>query len=237
LKGFQKLTRVDDALQAFFTTLHIKPLKTLTVPLHLALNRILAEDVTAETDLPRFDRSAVDGYAIKAEQTFGATQFKPKNLQLTDQETLRERETKQVWTGNLIPKRANAVVMLEDTKRVKNEIEVWSPVTPGENASKKGEDIRKGEVAASRGTRLKPQHLGLIAALGVNKVNVFDKPKIAVLATGNELVKLSGKLRGDQVFDVNRLVLSSLCLELGAETLDLGIARDDVDEILAKMKL
>lgn len=237
LKGFQKLTSVDDALQVFFTTLQMKRLKTVTVPLVSALNRVLAEDIIAEVNLPRFDRSAVDGYAVMAEDTVGATQFKPKTLQLTDRDVIRDKQTKQVWTGIPIPKGANAVVMLEDTKRIRVEIEVWSPVTPGENVSKRGEDIRKGEVAASAGMRLRPQHLGLIAALAVSKVNVFEKLQIGILATGNELVELGGKLRENQIFEVNKLVLSSLCSELGADAIDLGIARDDVDEIFEKLKL
>jgi molybdopterin molybdotransferase len=127
--------------------------------------------------------------------------------------------------------------MLEDTKQVKNEIEVWSTATPSVNVSKTGEDVRKGETAVAAGTRLKAQHLGLLAALGTSAVNVFKKPKIAVLATGNELAEVGNELKSSQVFDVNRLVLSSLCIELGAETLDLGIARDDVDVILTKLKV
>lgn len=237
LKGFQKLTSVDDALQVFFSTLQMKRLRIVIVPLSSALDRVLAEDIIAKVDLPRFDRSAVDGYTVRAEDTVGATQFRPKTLQLTDRDVIGDKQTKQVWTGTPIPKGANAVVMLEDTKRIRDKIEVWSPVTPGENVSKRGEDIRKGEVAASAGMRLKPQHLGLIAAFGVGEVNVFEKPKIAILATGNELVELGGKLRGNQIFEVNKLVLSSLCSELGAETLGLGIARDNVDEISAKLKL
>jgi molybdenum cofactor synthesis domain-containing protein len=237
LKGFQKLTPVDDALHIFFSTLQVRHLKTVTVSLVSALNRVLVEDITAKVYLPRFDRSAVDGYAVRAEDTVGATQFKPKTLQLADRDVTGDKQAKQVWTGTIIPERANAVVMLEDTKRIRDEIGVWSPVTPGENVSKKGEDIRKGEVAASAGTRLRPQHLGLIAALGISEVNVFEKPKIAILATGNELVELGGRLRENQIFEVNRLVLSSLCSELGAEAIDLGIARDDVDEITGKLKL
>lgn len=237
MKGFQKLTSVDDALQTFFAALQVKQLKTISIPLVSALNRVLAEDITAKVDLPRFDRSAVDGYAVRAEDTIAATQFKPRTLQLTNHDVIGDKQTRQVWTGTSIPKRANAVVMLEDTKRIRDKIEVWGPVTPGENVSKRGEDIREGEVAASAGMRLRPEHLGLIAALGVGEVNVFERPRIAVLATGNELVKLGGKLRKNQIFEVNKLVLSSLCSELDAEAIDLGIARDDVDEILEKLKL
>ena len=237
LKGFQKLTSVDEALQMFFNTLRIKKLKAVVVPLHSALNRVLAEDIIARENLPRFDRSAVDGYAVRAEDTFEASQFKPKTLRITEEDGVGSKQAKQVWTGNPIPKGANAVVMLENTKPINGEVEVWVSITPGENISKKSEDVRKGEVAAKAGTRLKPQHLGLIAALGIAEVKVVERPKIAILATGNELVEIGGKPGEDQIFEVNRLILSALCRELDAEPVDLGIVKDDEDEILGKLKI
>jgi molybdopterin molybdotransferase len=126
--------------------------------------------------------------------------------------------------------------MLENTKRNGNEIEVWTPLTPGENVSKRGEDVAEGENALTAGTRLRPQHLGLIAALGKAEVKVFEKPKIAILATGNELVNVGGNVGENQIFEVNRLVLSAMCQESGTEPVDLGIARDDVKEIMEKLK-
>lgn len=237
LKGFQKLTSIDDALRTFFDQLGIEKLRKVTAPVHQALNSVLAEDVIAEENLPRFDRSAVDGYAVRAEDTFEVSQFKPKTLRITDGDEVGEKQAKQLWTGNPIPKGANAVMMLEKTKRPNDKIEVWVPVTPGENISKKGEDASKGEVAVKAGTRLKPQHLGLIAALGITEVKVVDKPKIAILATGNELIEIDSKTRENQIFEVNRLILSALCQELGAEPLDLGIAKDDVNEISEKLRV
>ena len=237
LKGFQKLTSVDEALQMFLNTLRIKKLKAVVVPLHSALNRVLAEDIIARENLPRFDRSAVDGYAVRAEDTFEASQFKPKTLRITEEDGVGSKQAKQVWTGNPIPKGANAVVMLENTKPINGEVQVWVSVTPGENISKKSEDVRKREVAAKAGTRLKPQHLGLIAALGIAEVKVVERPKIAILATGNELVEIGGKPGEDQIFEVNRLILSALCRELDAEPVDLGIVKDDEDEVLGKLKI
>ena len=237
LKGFQKLTSVDDALQKFFSAVVFRKPRTVAVQLDSALNRVLAENVVAEVDLPRFNRSAVDGYAVSASRTVGATQFKPKVFRLTDNSRIGAEGTKQVWTGNVIPEGADAVVMLEDTKLAKERVDVWTQVTPGENVSKKGEDIRRGDVAAEMGTRLRPQHLGLIAALGMNRVKVYDKPRIAVLATGNELVELGNRLQGSQIFETNKLVLSALCRDLGAEPLDMGIARDDVDEIFERLRV
>jgi molybdopterin molybdotransferase len=236
LRGFQKLTPIENALQLFFDSLRIERLNYVITPLHEALNRVLAEGIIAEEDIPRFDRSAVDGYAVKAENTFEASQFKPKTLQIIDDDEVGENQAKQVWTGNPIPKGADAVVMLENVNRVGSEIEVWIPVTPSENVSKKGEDIQKGEVAVKAGTRLKPQHLGLIATLGIVEVKVVERPRIGILATGNELAEIGDKRRKDQIIEVNRLILSALCRELEAEPIDLGISKDDVEEILEKTK-
>jgi molybdopterin molybdotransferase len=236
LRGFQKLTLIEKALQLLFDSLRIERLNLVPIPLHEALNRVLAEDIIAEEDIPRFDRSAVDGYAVKAEDTFEASQFKPKTLRIIDKGEVGEKQAKQVWTGNPIPKGANAVVMLENANRIDSKIEVWTSVTPGENISKKGEDIQKGEVAVKAGTRLKPQHLGLVASLGIVEVKAVERPKIGILATGNELVEIGSKRQDDQVFEVNRLILSALCRELDVEPVDLGIAKDDVEEISRKIK-
>jgi molybdopterin molybdotransferase len=237
LKGFQKLATIEEAKRLFFNSLKVGRTKAVVVSVQDALNRVLAEDLIAEEDLPRFDRSAVDGYAVKAEDTFGVSQFKPKTLRLTSASEVKNGEAKQVWTGTPIPKGADAVLMLENVKLVSDgEIEVWTAITPGENVSKRGEDIAKGTIAIKAGTRLKPHHLGLIAALGKGKINVFEKPKVAILATGNELVMVGEKLRENQIYEVNRLLLASLCHEIGAEPIDLGIAKDDVEEISEKLK-
>lgn len=237
LKGFQKLVSTEEALDSLLNNVKLEHLKTVSVSLPNALNRVLAENIIAEEDLPRFNRSAVDGYAVKAKDTFSASQFKPKSLRLTVEKALREGEAKEVWTGNPLPKGADAVLMLENVKRVNSEIEVWTAVTPGENISKKGEDVAKGETAVKAGTRLKPHHLGLIASLGLTEVCVYEKPKVAVLATGNELVEVGQKPEEDQIFEANRLIISSLCRELGAEPLDVGIAKDNTEEISQKIKL
>ena len=220
LRGFQKLASVDDALRKFFAAVEFKQPRAGVVLLDSALNRVLAENVVAKVDIPRLNRSAVDGYAVEAEETVGATQFRPEVFQLTGDNRIGVGRAKQVWTGTPIPEGADAVVMLEDTKQVKDKINVWSQMTPGENVSKKGEDIQKGNIAAKAGTRLKPQHLGLIAALGISKIKVYDRPKIAVLTTGNELVELGNRLKESQIFDTHKLVLSALCRDLGAEPLD-----------------
>jgi len=237
MKGFQKLTPVEDARLAFLNNLNLQPTPKTTIHTTEALNRVLAEDIVAKTDLPRFDRAAVDGYVVRAEDTFGATQYKPCIFQYTKEDTLTQNQTKQVWTGNSLPKNASAVAMLEDTETAKAKLEVWTPLTPGENISKRGEDILEGQTAIQAGTRLKPHHLGLVAALGETQVKVHEKPKVAIIATGNELAELGTRLQENQIYDTNRLVLSGLCWENGAEPLDLGIVKDSVNDITERLRV
>ena len=234
LKGFQELVRVEDALEKWLAAIEFHPNST-SVSLLTAQNRVLSSHIIANTDLPRTDRSAVDGYAVKATETIGASQPKPKIFKVNERDAIGPNQAKQIWTGNTIPENADAVVMLENTKTVGKILEIWSPTTRWENVSRKGEDIKKGEIAVKTGTRLKPHHLGIIAAFGMSEVEVFQKPKVAVLATGNEIVRAGDKIRENRVFDSNRVVLTALCNELGAEVIDLGIARDDMEEISQKL--
>ncbi len=235
LKGFEKLTDIDNALSIFFRKLELKRTKPVQIPIKKSLGRITAGDVMAAHDLPRFNRSAMDGYAVKARDTFEASQFNPRALRLTEYKKVQKNEARRIWTGNPLPSGANAVVMLEHTKEIQDGIEVWTAVTPGENVSKKGEDVHKGEIAIRDGTQLGPHHIALLAALGLVQISVREKPKVAVLSTGNELIDVGCKPKSGQVLDVNRLLLSCMCTELGAETVDLGIATDDADAINIKI--
>ena len=235
LKGFEKLTNVDDALSSFLGQLKPEKLDSERIPLHAALGRVMAEDIRAKHNLPAFDRSAVDGYALKAENTFGVSAFKTKTFKLTEDKVC-ENEAKELWTGNPVPEGADAVVMLEYTKKVGDKIELATSVTPGRNVSKMGEDVTEGNVAIESGIRLNPHHLSLLAALGETDVSVVRKPKVAILATGNELVELGQKLGHGKIIETNRLLFSSLCIELGAEPLDLGLAKDDLEQIVSKIR-
>jgi molybdopterin molybdotransferase len=235
LKGFQKLTRVDEALRIWLDALKIKKCSAVTVPLDKALNRVLAMNLVAKDDLPRFDKSAVDGYALRAADTTGATQFKPTSFRLTEAEEVGANQARQIWTGNPVPKGADAVVMLENTKKRDGELEVSVPLARGGNVSKKGEDVKKGETILKAGTRLKPYHIALLAAMGNTTIKVAEKPRIGILATGNELAEAGTQPAANQIFDSNRIMLSAMCRELGAEPADLGIAKDDMAEIAAKI--
>ena len=236
LKGFEKLTNIDEAFSALIGKLEPKSLRSERIPIRTALRRVTAEKILARNDLPPFDRSAVDGYALKAQNTFEASQFNSRTLKLTENEEIHEGEAKQIWTGNSLPRGADAVVMLEHTRKTRDLIEVGITVTPGGNVVKKGEDVKKGEVAVEARTRLKPHHLGLLAALGATDVAVVLKPTAAILSTGNELVELGNKSRPNQIVETNRLIFFSLCQELGAEPLDLGIAKDDLEEISTRIR-
>jgi molybdopterin molybdotransferase len=238
LKGFQKLTLTDQALQTWFEMLQIGKPKVTAVSLQEALGRVLAEDLVAQEALPRFDKSAMDGYAVKSADLVGASQSKPVVLQLTQAQTdlVDARQAKQVWTGNPIPRGADAVVMLENTQKHGVELEVWSQLTPGTNISKIGEDIKNGDLVVKAGTRLNPYHLGIAAALGKTQLKVSQKLKIAIIATGNEITEVGTERASNQIYDSNKTMVAAMCYELGAEPTDLGIAKDNTDEIAEKIQ-
>ncbi len=236
LKGFQKLTSVDEALKKWFNFLKITKPEAELVLLGKALNHVLAEDVIAEENLPRFDRSAVDGYALTAEATLGASQFKPVFFKLVESDVIDSNQVKQVWTGNPLPKGANAIVMIENTRKDDDTIKVEVQLAPSDNVVKKGEDVKKDELIITAGTRLNPYHLGLLAAFGKSQDSVTKKPRVAVLATGNELAPVDGKPAVNQIYESNRTLISAMCLELDAEPIDLGIAKDDLNEITQEIK-
>jgi molybdopterin molybdotransferase len=236
LKGFQKLTLTDQALAKWLSTLKIGKPKAENVPLREAVGRVLAEDFVAVEDLPRFEKSAMDGYAVKASDLAGASQSKPKTLKLTGADRVGVGEAKQVWTGNPIPSGADCVVMLEYTMQSEGELEVWSQLATGTNVAKIGEDTKKGTLIAKAGTRLNAYHLGLAAALGFAEHAVAEKPQIAILTTGNEIAEVDSERLPNQIFDSNKTMVVAMCQELGAETSDEGIAKDDTAEIAAKIQ-
>lgn len=236
LKGFQKLTLTDQALQKWFSVLQLGKPKVVTVNLQDALGRVLAEDLVALEDLPRFDKSAMDGYAVKSSDLVGASQSQPAVLQLTQEDHVEAKQAKQIWTGNPIPKGADVVVMLENTQKRSDELEVWIQLTPWANISEVGEDIKKGVLFAKVGTRLNPYHIGLAAALGYTVLKVSEKPRVAILPTGNEIAEVGTERAANQIYDSNKIMVSAMCRELGAETIDLGIAKDNSEEIAHKIQ-
>jgi len=236
LTGFQKLTLTDQALQTWFSALKIGKPKVAEVALQDALGRVLAEDLTARDSLPRFDRSAMDGYAVIAADTDGASQSKPAIFQLTESTEVERKQARQIWTGNPIPKGADSVVMVEETEKAGGNLKVWCQVTPALNVAKIGEDIKAGTLIAKTGSRLNPYHIGLAAALGYSRLKVVEKPKIGILVTGNELVEVGMPLLNNLIYDSNKIMISAECRDLGAQTTDYGIAKDNTEEIAEKIQ-
>ncbi|MEM3754169.1 MAG: molybdopterin molybdotransferase MoeA [Candidatus Bathyarchaeia archaeon] len=244
MKGFKETIKVEDALNRFFNEFKDKKLDSELIDLKDALNRVLAEDIISKVDIPPFDRSAVDGYALKAENTYGASEDNPIRLKLLgrieagDKPSIEihEGEAVEIATGAPIPKGANAVEMVEYTRKINDKtIEVFKQITPYENVSKIGEDIKKGELLLKIGTRLKPYDLGIIASIGIPKIRVFKKPKVGILSTGSELVELGASLEPGKIINSNRIMISAMVEELGGTPVDLGIAKDSLEEIKSKI--
>jgi len=227
---------IDQALKTWFNALQISKPKVAEISLEDALDRVLAEDLVATEDLPRFDKSAMDGYALKSSDLAGASQSKPVVLQLTQAPKVDSKQAKQVWTGNPIPAGADAVVMLENTQKHDQQLEVWSQLVPWSNVSKIGEDIKNNTLFAKAGTRLNPYHIGLAAALGYTRLKVAEKPKIGILPTGNELAEIGTERAANQIYDSNKVMIAAMCQELGAETISLGLTKDNTEEIANKIK-
>jgi molybdopterin molybdotransferase len=237
LQGFQKLTLTDTALKSWLDVLQIGKPKEETVPLSQALNRVLAEDLVASEDLPRFDKSAMDGYAVKAADIAGASQKKPVILQLTEAAEVGAKQARQIWTGNPIPKGADSIIMLENTQKQGSTLEVWSQVPFGSNIIRHGEDTKQGSVPVKAQTRLNPYHLGLAAALGYTQLKVVKQPQIAIIATGNEIAEVGAQRAENQIYDSNKTMIAAMCHEMGAQTTDLGIVKDNLEEIAQKIQV
>jgi molybdenum cofactor synthesis domain-containing protein len=220
---FKQLLSHEEALTLI--TSNIKPIeRTERIPLEDAFERVLAEEIVAELNVPPFDRSAMDGYAVKADDTFGASIFNPKSLQLIEvihagdipNKIVGKNACTQIATGSPIPQGANAVVMLEFTKQNDSEIQILRPVYPGANISKKGEDIQKDESILTKNTYLTAAKVGVLAALGLSHVNVYECPRVAILPTGSEIRKVGSQLAPGQIFDINSHTLSAVAKQNGS---------------------
>ncbi|MDQ1278928.1 MAG: molybdopterin molybdotransferase [Thermoproteota archaeon] len=244
MKGFKKLTRVDDALNEFLVKGAMRNQLSETVRTFDALGRILAENVIAGTDVPAFDRSAVDGYVVKAEETYGASPTNPiifdvvgtVEIGFPSKIVLGKQEAMRIATGAAIPAGADSVVMVEYSEKIgEKKVEIYSSLPPWENVSRKGEDVKNGEELLLRGTLLQPQDIGILTALGESIVTVTEKVKVAVLSTGNELLNLGDKMENGKIVDSNRPILMAMVKELGGEPIDFGIAQDNFEEIRLKI--
>ena len=238
--GFRELTTVEDALRLFFEAVGGVKVVVVSIPIQDAVGRILARDVFARGYLPVSDLSTLDGYAVRSSDLGEASQNSRVALRIVGESRLGELSHLKVTsgqavvvaTGSQMPQGADAVVMVERTSRPQeNLIEIHSPVTPGEGVTRKGTDFEPGRRVLPKGRRLRPEDVGAFKALGLSKVAVLRRIRVGVLSTGNELVQSQPTTKGAKVVDINRPIISALVKELGAEPVDLGIARDEVREI------
>ncbi len=232
MRGFARYTRLGDALKIVLS--RVKRLGSEMVSFERALERVLAEDVTSKIDVPPFDRSAVDGYAVQAADTFRVSETKPKRLRVIGSAKIgaptklrvRKGEAVKLMTGAPIPRGADAVVMVEHTKIEGEHIAVRVPLTPGKNVSARGEDVRAGEVVLRRGQQLRPQDIGMLASIGKLGVRVFRKPRVAIVATGRELRRPGVRLGPAQIADINSYSLAAAVASCGGVANPLGIISD-----------
>ena len=240
---------VDEALE--YVLKHFEPLEPEEVEILDALDRVLAEDVYSDMDIPPFDNSAMDGYAVRAVDTVGASSEAPTMLQVigdlaagyTTALVVAPGTAIRIMTGAPLPAGADAVVRFEETseglsggKSTDNRIEVFSQVVIRENVRSAGEDIREGELVLAEGMILRAQEIGVLASLGRARVRVIRRPRVAILATGDELVAIDQPLAPGKIRNSNEYSNAALVQRYGGVPIRLGIARDNVDELTAKIR-
>lgn len=212
------------------------------VSINQAWNQVLAEDIICPEDMPPFDRATVDGYAVKAEDTFGAGESMPAFMQYRGEVRMGETTHLKldngecVWvpTGGMLPLNADAVVMVEYTEKLgEDTVLINRPVAPLENVIKKGEDAKKGQKIFTRGQVLRPQDIGFLASLGISQVEVLKPYRIGIISTGDEIVPLEERPEGAKIRDVNSYSLAAAVASCRCEAVNYPIIRDDFDELKA----
>ncbi|KXA91639.1 hypothetical protein AKJ63_01185 [candidate division MSBL1 archaeon SCGC-AAA259D18] len=241
-KGFKEYIRLEAALEIIRS--EIGEVGGEIIPYHEANGRVLAEDVKSKIDVPPFDRAAMDGFAVHAEDTFGAEESNPREMQIIGSiETgvsgdveISEGEAVEISTGVPLPKTADAVVKVEETIRGESKIDVLSPVSPGENVSSRGEDVEEGRVVLEAGRRMGPADIGMLASTKNLEVEVKKKPKVGVVATGDELRNPEEELKPGEVVQVNSYTLSAAVNGAGGEAERLGKVSDKKKSIREMIK-
>ena len=240
MRMFGALISLDEAKRRVIDCV-VPITRTECVPVPDAMDRVIAEDIVASLNVPPFDRSAMDGYAVKASDTYRAAEFKPIGLALAGKIFAGERtnlklnrgEAIKIATGARIPKGADAVVMAENTEQDKKRVQIFKPVHPKANISMAGEDIKSGTRVLACGMCLDPGKVGVLSALGMKNVKVFAKPDVAIVPTGEEVASPGTRLRDGQIYDINSYTISSLVKSHG------GIPRvfdnvEDTEDALAQ---
>jgi molybdopterin molybdotransferase len=232
---------VDDAIGKILS--RISALGFEKVSILDGLGRAIAEDVVAPRDLPPYDNSAMDGYAVRHEDIQNACDKQPVRLEVIEdlragfisEKTLQKGQAIRIMTGAPIPKGANTVVPVEDTERGDGSALILSPAIPGAYIRKAGEDVKRGDRALTRGDIIRPSEIGMLASMGKSFIPVYQKPSVAILCTGEELVDVGEELDGARIVSSNSYTLAAQVRECGAVPIQLGIARDEREEIRTKI--
>ncbi len=240
MKNFFKVTALEDVLNL---SSDFERTRVEAVAIQDAVDRILAEDIIADQDLPDFNRSVMDGYALPAGATFGATEGNPALLGVVGSVLMGEStdlythsgEAVKGSTGGMLPQGSDSVVMIEHTQLIDdNTLEVFRSLAPGSNMIQKGEDFQKGEMILACGCRLRSQEVGLLAAFGRKSIQVYKKPVVGIISTGDEIVAIDQQPGAAQIRDINTYSLSALLAQAGCTPVPYGIVRDNFDELHAK---
>lgn len=241
---FLELVTPDEALRILFNS--ISPvINWEIVSTEYALGRITAENILSTQDLPDFRRSTVDGYAVIAKDTHGASESLPAYLKIAGEVPmgtvpdfrLEGKVCSIIHTGGMLPKGADSVVMLEDTQILDGgELEIYRSVAVSENVIEIGEDVKIGDIVIPKGVSLRPAEIGGLMALGITSIKTARKPRFAILSSGDEVVPPSQTTRPGQVRDINSYTLGSLIQVLGGESVHYGIISDNRNDMLTAME-
>ncbi|MDP6442420.1 MAG: molybdopterin-binding protein, partial [Pirellulaceae bacterium] len=230
----------DEAERRFVAALDLDPLGAESVPLASSLGRVLSTDVVAAIDVPSFDRSNYDGFAVRAADTFGAREDAPRELDLLDEiiatavqptSVVQDGQAVAIATGGMTPRGADAIVMVEHTDIEGERLIVRRAVTPGHGVAFAGTDIAAGETVLRRGCLLTSRETGVLAAIGVAQPTVWRRPRVAVISTGDEIIAPGEAMRPGLVYDSNARILADAIRELGGEPIELGVVADELDAL------
>jgi len=232
----QSFFKVLEPREALRLLLAVEPVGTERIPSVRARRRVLAEDLHSAVDLPHFHRAAMDGYAVRAADTFGATQSLPAYLKLAGviemgkeaTQALNKGEAMRISTGGMMPPQADAVVMVEYTDETDaGLVEIHRGVSPWQNVIQIGDDIKQGELVFAKGRRLRAHDLGALTGVGISSIAVYQQPRVGLISTGDEIVDADTEPRPGQVRNINQHSLAGMIEEAGGSLRDWGVIRDD----------